>query len=283
VALAGAARKALADTDARIGGGTDAYFTELNRARPPVRLLDHVGYTLNPQVHAFDDASLVETLETQAVTVGSARQFCGSKPLAIGPVTLKPRFNPAATTSPEPLAPGELPSQVDVRQMSLLGAGWTLGSLKYLSRYADVQSLTYYETTGWRGVMARSDGSSAPWPALPGMVYPMYHVFADVGEFAGGERVAVATSDTLAVDGLALQKGRRRCLWLANLTARAQQIVVCGWASRARVRTLDAGSAERAMTDPDWFRSQKEGQVTGEGGRLSLSLAPFAFVRLDVP
>ena len=42
--------------------------------------------------------------------------------IAMLSVTLRPRFNPNATgPEPEP-RPGELPSQVDVRQMSLLGA-----------------------------------------------------------------------------------------------------------------------------------------------------------------
>ena len=55
--------------EAKVGAGTNAYFTELNRERPPTELLDLVCYSMNPQVHAFDNASLVETLETQAQTV----------------------------------------------------------------------------------------------------------------------------------------------------------------------------------------------------------------------
>ena len=116
-----------------MGAGSDAYFTELNRERPPADALDFVSYSLNPQVHAFDDASLTETLEAQALTVKSARRFAAGKSVHVGPVTLQPRFNPNATgPEPEP-PPGELPAQVDPRQLSLLGAGWTLGSVKYLS------------------------------------------------------------------------------------------------------------------------------------------------------
>jgi hypothetical protein len=129
------ARGILADDDpaAKIGGGTNAYFAELNRARPPVDALDLVCYSLNPQVHASDNASLVENLEAQAATVRGARRFAGTLPIAVGPITLRPRFNPNATGPGPETAPGALPPQVDVRQMSLFGAGWTLGSLKALS------------------------------------------------------------------------------------------------------------------------------------------------------
>ena len=151
-------------------------------------MLDLVCYSINPQVHAFDNASLAETLAAQAVTVASARQFAGALPLAITPITLRPRFNPNAT-APEPApAPGELPRQVDVRQMSLFGAGWTAGSLKYLCA-SGAASLTYYETSGWRGVMELASGAPLPerFRSLPGGVFPLYHVLADIGEFAGGE------------------------------------------------------------------------------------------------
>jgi hypothetical protein len=70
---------------------------------------------------------------------------------------LKPRFNAVATgPEPEP-APGELPKPVDARQMSLFGAAWTLGAIARLAQ-SEAARLTFYETTGWRGVMETGDG-----------------------------------------------------------------------------------------------------------------------------
>ena len=93
-----------------IGAGTNVYFTELNSQRPPVEALDVVAYSLNPQVHAVDNSSLVETLAAQAVTVESARQIVGDRSLVVSPVTLRPRFNPNATgPEPEP-EPDRLPA-----------------------------------------------------------------------------------------------------------------------------------------------------------------------------
>ena len=52
-----------------------------------------------------------------------------------------------------------------------------------------VSSATYYETTGWRGVMETAQGSPLPelFPSLPGGVFPLYHVFADLTEGEGCE------------------------------------------------------------------------------------------------
>lgn len=278
------AREVLAgyDPQANIGSGTNVFFTELNRGRPPVASLELVCYSLNPQVHAFDNLSLIETLEAQATTVESARQFIGDLPLAVGPVTLKMRFNPNATgPEPEP-GQGELPPQVDVRQMSLFGAGWTLGSLKYLAG-SDVQSLTYYETTGWRGIMETERGSPVPdkFLSLPGAVFPLYHVLADVGEFAGGEVVPGRASQTLVIDGLVLRKEGKTRVLLANLSPAGQQVTLQGLTEQVRVRFLDETNVETAMQSPESFRSQAGDLQPTSGGTLQVNLRPYAVVRID--
>src|SRR5690606_370583 len=112
-----------------------------------------------PQVHAFDVLSLVENMTAQTATVASTRAICGDKPLVISPITLRPRINPDATGPAAPPAPGELPDTVDVRQPTAFAAVWTLGSLSNLAQ-ANVAALTYFETTGWRGVMETDTGTS---------------------------------------------------------------------------------------------------------------------------
>ncbi|MBC8235458.1 hypothetical protein H8E77_38415 [bacterium] len=270
------------DSEAMIGSGTNVYFTELNRSRPPTEALDLVCYSLNPQVHAFDNISLVENLEGQAETVKSARQFIGDLPLAVTPVTLKPRFNPGATEpEPEP-EPGELPSQVDVRQMSLFGAAWTLGSLKYLAE-SGVHSVTYYETSGWRGVMETEQGSPLPekFRSLPGSVFPLYHVLADVGEFAGGIVVPIASSDPLLVDGLAIRKNEKMRLVLVNFTSQSRQVNIHNFSAKIRVRHLDETNAEAAMLSPEKFRVHEGEPMEATGASVKLEILPYAIVRLD--
>lgn len=271
------------DDEAPIGAGTNVYFTELNRSRPPIEALDLVAWSINPQVHAFDNSSLVETLSAQATTAESARHFCGDRPLVISPITLQPRFNPNATgPTPDP-PPDELPPEVDVRQMSLFGAGWTLGSIKYLAECGEVESITYYETTGWRGVMETAAGSPLPdkFQSLPGGVFPLYHVLADVGEFAGGKVIPATSSDPLSVDGLVLQQDGRTRFLVANLSGNRQTVLLSGLSERVQTRILDESNSETAMREPEAYRTNAVAVIATSDGELKLELRPFAVATID--
>jgi hypothetical protein len=63
----------------RLGGGSFSYFTELNRNRPPVDLLDFVTHATCPIVHAADDRSVMQTLEALPFIARSARAFIGNE------------------------------------------------------------------------------------------------------------------------------------------------------------------------------------------------------------
>lgn len=52
-------------------------------------MLEVVAYGVTPQIHAFDNQSIMETLPILADTVRSARQFIGPSPLMITPITLR--------------------------------------------------------------------------------------------------------------------------------------------------------------------------------------------------
>lgn len=264
-------------------GGTRANICELNRGRPPVELLDGVCFSIHPQVHAFDNRSLVETCAALADVVESARAFCGTLPLHVTPVTLKGRVNPYAT-GPAPAAPpGELPPQVDVRQTSLFGAGWTLAALKYLAE-SGVASVTFYETTGWLGVMERDEGCPLPgkFPSRPGMVFPLFHVLADANEFAGGAVLPSVSSDPLAFDGLAIRRGDTTRVMLANLTDRPQTVTIHGLPPEAVVCVLDEHTFDRATRDdPFGFRDVPGEPRLTRDGNLTVTLRPYAYVRID--
>ncbi len=266
----------------QIGGGTNSYFTDMNRNRPSFSLLDRVAYSTNPQVHAFDNLSIIETLETLLEMIASTRQMSGALPISISPITLKPRFNPDATELARELAAGELPETVDVRQMSLFGAVWTLGCLKMLAESA-LDSVTFFETSGWRGVMEVEGGSSLPevFHSLPGAVFPMYHVFADVGEFVGGDVIPTQTNQPLHVTGLALRKDGRTRYLLANLSASLQRVMLKGLSEQVSIRQMDETNAEQAMSAPEAFRSQSGQSTPTHQGELEIELRPYAVARID--
>jgi hypothetical protein len=272
-----------AASDALFAGGTNANFCELNRYRPQPAAGNGIAYAITPQIHAFDERSIAENLAGQAETVITARAFTAGAPVIVSPVTLKKRFNSVATTAEPELQPGELPAQVDPRQMSLFTAGWTAGSVKSLTE-AGASSLTYYETSGWRGVIETDAGSSAPelFPSRPGDVFPVYHVFADLAEWQDGELLDIRSDDPLAVEALAMRTDGATHALLANLTPTEQQVHLGPLPDgEVRVRRLDAASAPLAMRDSVTFRATTE-PATVANGALDLSVPPFAVVRIDV-
>jgi hypothetical protein len=272
------ARQVLREFGAPIGGGTNADFYQLNQFRPPADLMDFVSFSMNPQMHAFDDTSLVETLTVIPEPVRSARHYFNHLPVVVSPVTFKPRFNAVATGAIAETA-DVLPANVDVRQMSLFGAAWTLGAIKRLAE-SSAASLTCFETTGWRGVMETEAGSPLPqqFPSLPGAVFPLYHVLADVAEFAGGEVIALQSSDALKVEAMLFERGERRSLLLANLTPETQTAAMAGSHNAARLRRLNEENAEAAMCEPETFRRQ---YMSDKLPTNKIELSPFEIVRLD--
>jgi D-apionolactonase len=264
-------------------GGTNVLFTDLNRFRPELEPLDGVAYPLNATVHADDDTSVVETMAMHGETVRSARSFCGDLPLAISPVTFNQRFNPVATgPEPEP-GPGELPSQVDRRQPSLLGAGWTAGSLKYLAE-AGAASVTYFETSGWRGVVETDEGPPEPeaFASAPGIAYPLYHVLADACEWKGAEVLGARSGEPLAVEALAVRHGGATHLLVANVAPDARTCELGPLdGGRARIRLLDEEAYATATGEPQRFREEGEEREL-VGGTLTLELPPYAVARVDV-
>ena len=83
------------------------------------------------------------------------------KPVIVSPVTIQRRFNANRDHYEVLTDDKEMPMGVDPRQMSLFGAAWTVGSLKYLLD-SDVTSISYYETVGERGLYMGEHGSR--WP-----------------------------------------------------------------------------------------------------------------------
>ncbi len=266
--------------DAAFVGGTEIYFTELNRTRPALETWDGVCYSLTPQVHAFTDVDIVENLDAQAETVRAARAIADPKPVAVSPVTLRRRVNFHAAGDPPPTPPGELPDAVDVRQSSLLGAAWTAGSLKYLAE-AGASSVTYYETTGWLGVVERTAGSELParFHSQPGDTFPLYHPLADAIEWKGATVLACESSDVLAAVGLAVRVDGGRRVLVANLEPVEQTVVVAPLEGELRVRRLNEKTARDAASDPSSFRARAETVVAN--GELALTLGPYEVVRID--
>jgi hypothetical protein len=273
------ARQSLGSLGAPVGGGTNADFYQLNQFRPPSEWMDFVAFSMNPQTHACDDTSLVETLTVIPDPVESARHYFGDLPVVISPLTLRPRFNPVATGAEGAPDPDQLPASVDPRQMTLFGAAWTLGAVKRLAE-SQPASITLFETTGWRGVTETESGSSLPgrFPSIPGGVFPLYHVLADLAEFAGGEVVELQSSIPLRVEALLLRDGERQTLLVANLTSDSQSVEAAWLSGTASLRRLRQENLELAVRQPEAFRTQS---WQHELSVPRMVLSAYEIVRLD--
>lgn len=220
---------------ALFAGGSERYFVELNRARPPLEGLDRLSFSLNPQVHAFDDGTLFENLDSLPWLAETARSF-SDLPLGISPITLRPRRDPRP---PGSRLPGERPFTDDPRQESELAAAWTLRFLASAAR-SGFAALTFFELEGPRGVMQE------------GRLFPVYHAFAEAAGLPGAAVLEARSQRPERVQVLALAAGRRARLFLANLTAEPHPVRIEGLDGPARCAPLGtAGTAETCALDHD--------------------------------
>lgn len=141
-------------------GGSRSHFTELNRERDRVPdELDGLTVTVTPLFHASGTEQLVESVAMQRLVARQTSQLAGGRPVHVGPVCLRPRFNDVATASqPSPrtadLAEGygaEYTGSVDERQSAPELAAWTVASAAALS-VPGVASLAWFEEWGPRGI-----------------------------------------------------------------------------------------------------------------------------------
>ncbi|MEM9672648.1 MAG: hypothetical protein ACFB15_02385 [Cyclobacteriaceae bacterium] len=262
--------------DARLGSGTDHFFTELNRERIPSNQLDFLSYSINPQVHQFDNQSLIETLQAQAYTIASAQEFANGVPVQVSPVTLKMRRNPNAT-GPEPtLDPDTLPPTVDTRQASLFGAGWTVGSLRNLIQ-SGVSSVSYYETVGRKGIVA---GEVEPFfselgQLPPGTPYPMYLVFHYLLSEQVQEVFEVQSSHPWKVEGIVVRTDQGTKGIMANLQPEPVSIEILGDLFSS-VKLLDEKNFASALEAPTSFLESDFSEFS-----TPLDLPPYALVFLS--
>jgi hypothetical protein len=212
--------------DIQVAAGSDAFFTEFNRNRISAEKADAFVFSINPQVHAFDNLSITETLEGQEAVIKTALAICSSKPVWVSPVTLKIRWNPNATGE-EIVPQGELPSNVDVRQLDPFCACWTLASIGRMSNAGAALS-TYYELSGWKGLFEKETGSQIPqkFPSTPLQVFPVYDVLTLLKSFEGGALSIRETDNPLIACAYRITRDEQTIDILINLSERSEEFKV---------------------------------------------------------
>lgn len=244
----------------RLGGGMFSYFTELNRKRPPVALLDYVTHCTCPIVHDADDRAVMQSLEALPFILRSARGFIGADmPYRIGPSTIGMRHNPyGARVMPNPERRRMPMAERDPRQDGLFAAAYLVGMAARLAE-AGVESFTGAALTGPFGLLAEDARARRR---------PLFHTARWLAALGGAPAISVASADPARVLALAgATPAGDRVLLAANLTPQEQSVTLPfpGRAQLLDVAAVLGGAGPRPV----------------EAGAGSLLLPAYAVLRLE--
>ena len=258
-----------------LGGGSFAYFTELNRKPPPFALLDFVCHTTCAIVHAADDRSVTETIECLPHVIRSGRALFGNRHYRIGPGTIGTRTSPFGSDPPRNPRNGRVTMvRRDPRQRGLLGAAWHLGYAARICEGGLIRSFLVRRRaiTVW---YTRRPICPSPGMTSTGGVYPPYHVMRALYAASGAPYRVTKISAPRDVQAMAFETSDGIELWLANLLAEPRAAAVEGIdLAGARIAVLDASTFEASASGPEGF---ERGKSTYRGGHFTL--APFAVAR----
>ena len=214
--------------NSKIVGGTDLYFTELNRNQGSVDFIDQVNFSINPQVHSFDDRTLIQNTASHKVIATNAHRIAKGKKVSIGPITLRPRYNPNATQPNKDLSNTALPSSVDARQRTWLAEGWTAMSIRSIAESESISTLTYFETLGWRGIRELSTGSedALNFASKAGEEFPVWRLFKHLKGFTHARPTASSLPEL--VDCLIITSDGKTEAILVNFSTIEQEVKFSG-------------------------------------------------------
>jgi hypothetical protein len=199
-------------------GGARSHFTELNRNGERLDPgIEGITFSITPQMHARERSQLVESIAMQRQVARDAVRIAAGRPVHVGPVTLRPRFNAVATSRDEregeataDLSRGygaELADASDPRQMSEALAAWTIAGAAALA-IPGVATVCWFEQWGERGIQA-----------LDGTPYPVASAIAWLHAVSGLPMLAARDAGTGGVWVLAARRQDEVVVLAANLAA----------------------------------------------------------------
>jgi hypothetical protein len=258
----------------RLGGGMFSFFTELNRKRPPVALLDLVTFTTVAIFHAGDDRSATEGLESLPYLARSVAAFIDGKPYHVGPSAIGLRMNPYGEA---PMAnPGNIRQAMngmDPRQRGLLVSAWAVGFVGHFAK-GGASALTLGGIVGEFGVAYAKAAYPQPWFDENGGLFPVYHVIKGLAALRGLPLIDLAISRPREMQAIAVKRDGGFEAWLANLMDQSETIELSPNVV-GNLSILSAPEFERATQD---FSVMDSLERTFSG--KVIVLPPYAVARL---
>jgi len=179
-------RGALGFLEGPIFYGPNSDFVDLNRNRPDMGQFDGVVYGITPQVHTFDDRSIMENLHSQGDVLATAKEISGGKPVFVGPILFRKDS-----------------SEEDIRLEDPIAAAWFLASFSLLAA-GGAYAVCYFDEHVFRGRLGE--------------------MLKLLGEFRGGGISAMTSANPYRAMGFRLRNelGHRDCL--INVTPFTEEV-----------------------------------------------------------
>lgn len=262
-----------------IGGGTFGFFTELNRNWPPVGLIDYVTHIVCSVVHACDDRTMMENLDSFQPMARTIRAFAGAMPYRLIASSLGLDNGPYGEPSPNPGNIRRTMVRMDPRHRGLFGAAWTLAAIAEAAQNC-LHAVTPAALAGEAGILHHPMPHRQPWfdEQDRAVVYPIYHVIRGMAEAAGRSSIEAVSSDRTRVRALAYREASGgMSLWLANLRDTPQRILLPDIGGDPHISCLDEGTFEAAALDPAFLHSEK----TARTGR-DIEIGAYGTARIQM-
>jgi hypothetical protein len=253
-----------------------SFFTELNRKRPPLELLDFVTFTTVAIFHAGDDRSAMEGLESLPYLAKTVRSFIADKPYHVGPSAIGLRMNPyGEAPMPNPGNIRQAMNGMDPRQRGLFAAAWSIG---FVARFAKggASALTLGSGTGEFGIAYAKADYPQPWFDENGGIYPVYHAIKGLAHLRGTPLIDIQISTPDELQAIATKHAGGIELWVANLTGQTKSVQLTPKPT-GNVSILSAAEFEGATRDLAVLESLER-----ELGDEHLVLPPYAVARLKL-
>lgn len=247
-----------------LGGGFPTYFTELNRCRPDPTTIDFLTHATSPIVHAADDLSVMESLESLPHIFSSARKMTPDIHYRVTTSAIGAWTNPyGGTLTPNPGSERVTLSDNDPRQRGLFAAAWNVGYMAQAACHVDSLTLS---------------SLGVPFP-ITGQTqrHPLFNVLRGLNRGAGRPVLtsASSTQTPLAMIGWRTQEKRGE-LWIANTTPQTVQYHVDNARIEADAVLDDTVEPESPVSDA-WPLDKLTQPSTNKH-----KLRPFAVTRLQV-
>lgn len=237
--------------EARCGSGMLTNFTEFNRCRPDGITSGFITHGNSAIVHAADDTSVAQTIETLPDIFSSARKIAAGRGYRLGLTAIGMRSNPygqEVSANPEQIR--LTMATWDPRARALYGATWAVSALARTEGFG-IEAVALAAPAGPFGILATGTPFPRPWfdDHPEARVYPIFHALRFVA--GGGQRLKVkGVPPDLAALAFSGSTGTR--ILIANLSGQPREIRL---AEPARAAVLDADNFVAAVTNPDWVET----------------------------